>query len=395
MSRPPAAPGLGLIGALYVTQGIPLGFAFEALPVLLRAGGADLDLIALVPLAGMPWIVKLFWAPLVENRWIGALGRRRTWIVTMQGLMVLCMAALAALPMTAAAAPAIIALVLVAALAGATQDTATDGLAAESLRGSRLALANAFQIGGMMAGFMAGGAGFLILADGIGTAGGLLVLALALAAALVPVLLWSEGAPAAAAPARLAAGLRRPGVLRLLALAAVYATLQTAGGGVSRLLLVDHGWSMAAIGALSLVGGLAMIAASPVAARLLTVFSPRGVIVAGLLLAGLGLGLWLPVAQGWGGTWLPHAAIVVLSAGAGLAAVAVSTLFMGFAGRGGQAGTDFTLLQSAQVLGETAAGSLAVALAGALGYRDGLLVLLAWALVVVAIARRATAKGKH
>ena len=67
---------------LYLVQGIPIGLAFQAYPVLLRQGGAPLELIALVPLASLPWAFKFFWSPLVENRWSAAMGvcmRRPSW----------------------------------------------------------------------------------------------------------------------------------------------------------------------------------------------------------------------------------------------------------------------------------------------------------------------------
>lgn len=45
-----------MIGCLYLVQGLPVGLAFQAYPVLLRDGGASLDLISLVPLASLPWV---------------------------------------------------------------------------------------------------------------------------------------------------------------------------------------------------------------------------------------------------------------------------------------------------------------------------------------------------
>ncbi|MGR7997864.1 hypothetical protein [Xanthobacter sp. ZOL 2024] len=154
-------PGLGLIGALYLTQGIPIGFLFEALPVLLRQRDVPLEAIAFLPLAALPWIFKFLWAPLVDNRFSHRLGRRRSWILPMQTVLVAALAVCAFLPPTAQNVGLLLASFLVGSVAAATQDTASDGLAAESLTGARLATANALQAGGMMAGFMLGGAGAL------------------------------------------------------------------------------------------------------------------------------------------------------------------------------------------------------------------------------------------
>ena len=69
-----------MIGALYFSQGIPLGVAMEALPTLLRRDGAPLHALAWLPLVGLPWVLKFLWAPLVDNRYRPARGRRRSWI---------------------------------------------------------------------------------------------------------------------------------------------------------------------------------------------------------------------------------------------------------------------------------------------------------------------------
>ena len=88
-----------MIGALYFTQGLPMGLSMEAVPVLMRQSGVSMDVIALVPLAGLPWIVKFLWAPTVDNHWNASLGRRRSWIVPMQASLAACLLLLAFLPL--------------------------------------------------------------------------------------------------------------------------------------------------------------------------------------------------------------------------------------------------------------------------------------------------------
>lgn len=43
-----------VIAVLYFAQGIPLGFTFFAFPAMLRTQGAPLELIAWVPMLGLP-----------------------------------------------------------------------------------------------------------------------------------------------------------------------------------------------------------------------------------------------------------------------------------------------------------------------------------------------------
>ena len=109
----------------------------EALPTLLRRDGADLHALAWLPLVGLPWVLKFLWSPVIDNRWRPALGRRRSWILPMQGVVLACLLALAALGVSAAGAGVVVALMALASLASATQDIATDGLVAERFEGRR------------------------------------------------------------------------------------------------------------------------------------------------------------------------------------------------------------------------------------------------------------------
>lgn len=380
-------PGLVLIGALYLTQGIPIGFLFEALPVLLRQQGVPLEAIAVLPLAALPWIFKFLWAPLVDNRFSRRLGRRRSWIVPMQTVLVISLAVCAFLPPTAQNVGLLLAAFLIGSVAAATQDTATDGLAAESLAGPRLATANGLQAGGMMAGFMLGGAGALILTDHLGYSIAVLVLAGVAALCLVPVLAWREQDMPLAAPrppARVSHTLRRKGVGLLLLLGLLYGTEQSSGTSLSRLMLADAGWSLSHLGLLAAAGGSAMIVlGAPLGARAVARLGTWRALGIGLGVGISALGLWLvlvvmpqpPL------TALAVLAAVAVGTGGGMISVAASTIAMRFAAQGNQAGTDVTVLQSAHVTGDMAAGSLAVGLASAAGYGGA----FAGALVVTAL----------
>jgi len=70
---------------------------------------------------------------------------------------------------------------VLASLASATQDTATDGLTAERFGGVMLARANALQVACTMIGFFVGGSGALILSGLVGRSAALLALAMVVA----------------------------------------------------------------------------------------------------------------------------------------------------------------------------------------------------------------------
>ncbi len=389
-----------MIGALYFSQGIPLGVAMEALPTLLRRDGAPLHALAWLPLVGLPWVVKFLWAPWVDNHWSRRLGRRRSWILPMQAVVLACLAAVAMTGIAAASAPWVMGLMALASLASATQDIATDGLTAERFDGQALARANAVQVGGTMVGFFAGGPGCLVLAGWLGQGVALTLLAAVVAFSLLMALGWREAAlPApAAAPRRatLAGFARRPGAWALVLAAFLAAMTAVAGYGLSKLFLVDAGWPVEAVGRLGMAGGaVTVLLGCGGGAWLVGRMGARGALALGLAASGAAAAAWLAQAQGWAAQPTPTAylAQALGSFGAGAASVALMTLAMRFAARGTQAGTDMTAVQSARDLGEILTSSLITALAARLGYAAGfggglLAAVATLAFVALALRRR-------
>ena len=65
---PSSGPGKKLIVilfCLYLTQGLPMGLVFHAVPTLLRSSQLSLEMTAMVPLAGLFWALKFLWSPFV------------------------------------------------------------------------------------------------------------------------------------------------------------------------------------------------------------------------------------------------------------------------------------------------------------------------------------------
>jgi PAT family beta-lactamase induction signal transducer AmpG len=386
---------MAMIASLYFTQGLPMGLSMEALPVMMRQAGVPLDIIAFVPLASLPWIIKLFWAPFVDNNWISRLGRRRTWILSMQATLALSFIALGLLPLEGSGLWLAVTALAIGAFASATQDTATDGLAAETLAGRKLSAANAFQIGGMMAGFIVGGGGVLMLVDYLGQA---LVMALLAVFPLVSILFalnWREAAKERPARghrdrARLAATFRRPGIGTLLVLAAIYGGAHGGGMSVSRLLLVELGWSNSATGFVATIGGLVMIVAGCPLGAALTNRNRWQAVALGMMFAAATFLCWSLLASGIIGASWPTVlfATGLLSIASGTIAVSSATIFMAFGGHGKQAGTDVTVLQSANVTGEMLFASIAVWIAGMGGFSTTFIGAAVFVLCAALVVRR-------
>ena len=75
---------LVLLGALYISQGLPYGFFTQALPALMRQQGISLKAIGFASLLVIPWALKFLWAPLIDQLRYGRFGPRRSWIIPLQ-----------------------------------------------------------------------------------------------------------------------------------------------------------------------------------------------------------------------------------------------------------------------------------------------------------------------
>lgn len=145
-----------LLSALYFSQGIPFGFQATALPVYLRSSGVSLSGIGFISALALPWMFKALWAPLVDRYWSDRIGRRKSWLVPMQTLMVATLA-LSSLADPGEGTMTLLALVFAMNLVAATQDIAVDGLAVDILDKDELGTGNAAQVVGYKAGMLLGG----------------------------------------------------------------------------------------------------------------------------------------------------------------------------------------------------------------------------------------------
>ncbi len=148
---------------LYVTEGIPLGFAATAVATRLRrldVGPAEIG--AFVGSFYLPWAFKWAFGPLVDvfssDRW----GRRRGWILATQVAMALTLLStvMLELPQQLGLFTMIL---LVHNTFGAMQDVAIDALACSTLQEDERGLANGMMFAGATMGAMLGGSGVMYL----------------------------------------------------------------------------------------------------------------------------------------------------------------------------------------------------------------------------------------
>ena len=198
-----------IVFAMGFASGLPLALSAGTLAIWLTKSGVTLTAIGLFAAVGTPYSVKFLWAPLIDRVPLPVLGkllgRRRSWMVLIQLLL---MAAIAFLGLTRPAeAPYATALAALAvAFLSASQDIVIDAYRIEILTPEQQGAGAAATQGGYRVGMILSGAGALYLVDsGLSWSAVYAVMAVLLIAGLVVALKAPEPAvepSAAPAPRR-------------------------------------------------------------------------------------------------------------------------------------------------------------------------------------------------
>jgi PAT family beta-lactamase induction signal transducer AmpG len=364
------AAKLGLLGALYFSQGLPFGFFTQALPVLLREQGLSLREIGLTSLLALPWALKFVWAPAVDRFSFRSVGHFKSWIVPLQ------LASTATLLVLGTQAELGHVQVLMAAflllnLIAATQDIATDGLAVSLLAQRERGLANGLQVAGYRVGMIVGGGALLILHDHLGSRGTFLAMAALTAVATVPVALSREPVSAPRVP-RAASTVphffRRPGALKLLLLLVTYKAGDAFATSMLKPFLTDSGLTLAEIGWLvGTVGFVAGLLGAITGGWLVNRVGRRQALVTFGLLQAVTVAGYAALAFAAASRSTVTLVCAAEHFAGGMATAALFTCMMDWSSREASA-TDYTVQASAVVVATGVAGALAGVSAQALGY---------------------------
>ncbi|MGC1174939.1 AmpG family muropeptide MFS transporter [Polaromonas sp.] len=283
------APTLRML-LLGFSAGLPLLLVFGTLSFWLREAGIDRTTIGYLSWVGLAYGFKWVWAPLVDRLPIPLLtrllGRRRSWLLLSQGVIMAALAGMALTDPKIALLP-VVWCALAVAFASATQDIALDAFRIESADVQRqAALAAAYQTGYRMAMIWAGAGVLWIAARAeVGGSGGViayqhgawqiayLVMAASMLLGVVTVLFSPEPAPRELPPARNAAEwlksalvepfadfLRRYGkhALLILMLIAVYRISDVVMGIMANPFYVDMGYTKDEVAAVTKIYGVIM-----------------------------------------------------------------------------------------------------------------------------------------
>ena len=279
------------------SAGLPLLLVLGTLSFRLREAGIDRSTIGHLSWVGLAYGFKWAWAPLVDRLPLPllthALGRRRSWLLLSQCLVVAGLVGMALTDPRQALSP-VVACALMVAFASATQDIALDAFRIESADANhQAALAAAYQTGYRLAMIWAG-AGVLwiaaraeapALAGAAAAATGAaayqngawqtayLVMAASMAVGMVTVLFSREPRPVELPPARNAAEWLRGALLEpfadfvrryrwqaalILALIAVYRISDVVMGIMANPFYVDMGYTKDEVAAVTKVYGVVM-----------------------------------------------------------------------------------------------------------------------------------------
>jgi MFS family permease len=365
-----------LLGSLYTSQFLPLGFFFIALTAILRRQGASLERIGLLQLLAILWVLKGLWAPLVDRFGWGRLGHYRGWLIVLQSLMVV--GVLSLIGVDAPGQPLLLfGLVGVIAFLSATQDVAVDAVAVRLLEPAERGPANGIQIAAGNLGFVLGGGGLLLVFDQFGWVAAVATLAVLTAAPLLPVvysltphvIARSETGGSRVSFENITRFFRQPGVGRWLWAVVPFFYLGIAiPTKLITPMLVDAGWPLGRIGTMASIGGGVIGIAAALGAGLLLKSRRRRTALVTIGTAQLvAIAAAIPLAAGASQPVAGVVAIVFLKASFAATGAAVFTVNMDWS-RPQMAGTDYALLSAWAIIFADVVSAAGVSLAGLVGY---------------------------
>lgn len=192
-SRQLLSPRMAVAFLMGFSCGVPLLLTSSVLQAWMSERQVDLSVIGLYSLVGLPYTLKFIWAPIFDRFTLPLFGRRRGWLLVLQLLLIL---ALAALGLTdPGQTPWLVALAaFFVTFFSASQDIVVDAYRREDLSDNQLGLGSSLYVNGYRVGMLLAGSGGLILADHMAFAQVYLLMAASLLVGLLTTLLCREPA---------------------------------------------------------------------------------------------------------------------------------------------------------------------------------------------------------
>jgi PAT family beta-lactamase induction signal transducer AmpG len=253
---------LSLLG-LGFSSGLPLALIGTTLQAWMITEQVDLRVIGIFTLVGLPYTLKVLWAPIMDRFTPPWMGRRRGWIITTQFLLA---ASILALGLTSPSImPWMVAsLALAVAFFSASQDIVVDAYRADVLREQELGAGAATTVVGYRVAILVSGAFALILSDYLPWRMVYLLMGALMLASVLFTFLAPEPSERVIPPKTLKDAVWEPlisyfgrsGAIEMLIFIMVYKLSDAIAGAMTTPFLLDMGFSRTDVGTVNKAFGL-------------------------------------------------------------------------------------------------------------------------------------------
>ena len=253
---------LCLLG-LGFSSGLPLALTGSTLQAWMMTEHVDLTVIGIFSLAGLPYALKVLWAPLMDRFSPPWLGRRRGWIISAQVLLAITIFGLSLC--SPSRMPLVLAVfALFTAFLSASQDIVIDAYRTDVLTEKELGPGAATAVVGYRLALLVSGALALILSDHLPWRSVYMCMAAIMLACVPLTLAAPEPAEKAVRPRSMREAVlgplseyfRRPGALEILLFIMVYKLGDAMAGAMTTPFLLDIGFSPSDVGFVNKAFGL-------------------------------------------------------------------------------------------------------------------------------------------
>lgn len=370
---------LFVVFILGFSSGLPMALVSSTLQAWYAFSGMSVMVTGMLSLISLPYAYRTLWGPILDNYSLFRLGKRRSWILTMQGLLLLGFNVMAWFtPEQYPTAMAVFAFIL--ACFSATQDMAIDAHRIEYVPNSRHALsASLASFGYRIALFVSGGLA-LIMAQNLGWAVTYRVMGLLMIVGMLAVIFSKEpdseikerGSFTQLFTVPVKDLLSRPGIIYLVCFIFCYklgeAFTTTTSGIVMPFLIQGLGFSLETIGYINKILGITSIVLGGLTAGIILMRYSlyRALFVFGLLQA-LSNVLFVALAEVGKNVTLLAVAVFFDNFAAGLGSTALVALFMRSVNKQ-FTGTQFSMLVAFSAIPRIISGPIAASIQMTIGW---------------------------